>query len=188
MAKITNSDRNKRDTVVVKTKPDKQKVNEAFNWWKANSKKDLAAQVISTAAFLKEQQQYRYRQASVHARLYGNIPLSNFAGANANKLSGQQNLPMDRPTMNVVQSCIDTLTSKIAQSKPRPLFLTDQGKYKQRNLAKEMNTFISGELYQTKAYDLCEQILRDGATLGTGCIKVLEKDDRVSLERTLCIS
>jgi hypothetical protein len=186
MAKITNSDRNKRDTVVVKTKPDKQKVNEAFNWWKANSKKELAAQVISTAAFLKEQQQYRFRQASIHARLYGNIPLSNFAGANANKLSGQQNLPMDRPTMNVVQSCIDTLTSKIAQAKPRPLFLTDNGRYKQRTLAKQMNTFISGELYQTKAHDLCEQILRDGSILGTGCLKVLEKDDKVHLERTLC--
>lgn len=186
MAKITKSDRSKVDTIVVKTKPDKQKTPEAYNWWKAASKADLAEQVMATAAFLKEQQQYRFRQSSIQARMYGNIPLSNFAGSNISKLSTQQNLPMERPTMNVIQSCVDTLTSRIAQAKPRPLFMTDNGQYKQRNLAKQMNGFIAGELYQTNAHELAETILKDAAVLGSGCLKVLEKDNKVTLERTLC--
>lgn len=186
MAKITKID--KEDvgtrTIVAKTRDAKPKGAEAFNWWRARSKADLAQQVISTAAFIKEQQTYRFRQASVHARLYGNVPLSNFQ-TGTDKLSTARNLPMDRPTMNVVQSCIDTLTSRIAQAKPRPLFMTDNGQYKQRNLAKQMNSFINGELFQTRAHELAERILSDAAILGTGCIKVLEKDNKVVLERTL---
>lgn len=185
MAKITKSERSNRETVVVKTKQPKDKSPQGYSWWKANSKAELAQQVISTVGFLKEQQQNRHRQASVYARLYGNIPLGNSAGTSLNKLNPAQSLPVDRPTMNVVQSCVDTLTSRISQAKPRPLFLTDNGQYKERKLAKQLNGFIAGELYQTKAYELAETILRDAAILGTGCIKVLERDNKVALERVL---
>lgn len=184
MAKITKSDRSNRDTVIVRTKQAKDKSPTGHTWWKAASKKELGAQVVETASFLKEQQQSRFRQVNLYARLYGNIPLSNFTGST---LKPQQptGLPADRPTMNVVQSCIDTLVSRISQAKPKPVFLTDNGQYKQRNLAKQLNSFISGELYQTDAYELCQNILRDAAILGTGCIKVLERDNKVALERTL---
>lgn len=184
MAKITKSDRSNRDTVIVRTKQAKDKSPTGHTWWKAASKKELGAQVVETASFLKEQQQSRFRQVNLYARLYGNIPLSNFTGST---LKPQQptGLPADRPTMNVVQSCIDTLVSRISQAKPKPVFLTDNGQYKQRNLAKQLNSFISGELYQTDAYELCQNILRDAAILGTGCIKILERDNKVALERTL---
>jgi len=183
MPKITP--REKQNTVTVKTKT-KTEVNEAFKWWDASSKKDLTAQLLSTAGMLKEQQQYRYRQTGVFARLYGNIPLYNYAGSGMNRLPQTSNLPIDRPTMNVVQSCIDTLVSKISQSRPRPVFLTDAADYKERNLAKKLNQFVVGELYQTKAYRLAEMMLRDAAVLGTGCLKVFENaDKRVDLERVM---
>lgn len=186
MAKITPSDRSKRDTIVVKTKKNDVTGPQGFSWWSAKSKSQLNEELLSTAAYLKEQQQYRYRQASVHSRLYGNLPLSNFAGAQMNKMAASTALPMDRPTMNVIQSCIDTLVARISQSRPRPIFLTDNGQYKQRSLAKQMNNFISGELYQTKAHDIATTILRDAAILGTGVIKVLERNNKVALERVLC--
>jgi hypothetical protein len=189
MPKITKSERNKdREVIQAKTK-DKSNVATAYKWWQGDSKKQRAEQLITTASFLKEQQQYRYRQASIYARLYGNHPISNFIGSNFKMGSGTglgpQNLPVDRPTMNVVQSCIDTLVSRITQNRPRPIFLTDNGNYKERNLAKHLNGFIQGELYQTKAYALGETLLRDAAVLGTGVIKIFEKDKRVALERKL---
>src|ERR1019366_3529190 len=186
MAKITNVDKNNRQTITVKTKDDTKGIAEAFNWWRAGSKRELADQIVATASYLKEQQQYRFRQASIHARMYGNIPLMNFAGTNLTKMNQQNNLPVDRPTMNVVQSCVDTLCSRLTQSKPRPLFLTDGGDYKDRSLAKQLNQFIEGEFHQIKAYEHGENILRDAAILGTGCVKVFESDDkRVKMERCL---
>lgn len=187
MAKITKSDRSSRDTVLVKTKESKEKGLEPFMWWKAGSKKELCEQLLDTAGYLKTNQNYRQRQASIHARMYGNIPLSNFAGQKFTNLgNSNNNLPVDRPTMNIVQSCIDTLVSRLTQSKPKPTFLTDNANYKQRNLAEQLNQFIAGEFYQTKAYELGEMIFRDAAILGDGLLKVYRNDeDKVSLDRVL---
>lgn len=186
MAKITPRDPNANKTVVVKTNTTLNKGAQAYKWWNAGSKKDLTEQLLTTASFLKEQQQYRYKQAGIYARLYGNMPLYSVAGAGLNKMSIGQNLPIDRPTMNVVQSCIDTLVSRITQSRPRPIFLTDNSDYKERNLAKQLNNFISGELYQTKAYELGPQMLRDASALGTGCLKVFEDSNKkVALDRVM---
>jgi hypothetical protein len=184
MAKITP--RKDKETVVVSTKDKKDKPKKAFKWWEAKTKEEAAAQLLDTASFLKEQQQYRYRQAGIFGRLYGNQPIFNFAGSGLTKQNLASNLPIDRPTMNVVQSCVDTLNSRVTQSKPRPIFLTDNGNYKQRNLAKQLNNFILGELYQTKAYKKAKQMLLDAEVLGTGCLKVYEDADRrVALDRVL---
>jgi hypothetical protein len=185
MAKITKSSRSERVEVSVKTKASVANQAQGFSWWKARSKADLNEQVLATASFLKEQQQYRFRQASTHARLYSNLPLANFAGSNFTKMSQPSNLPSDRPTMNVIQSCVDTLVSRLSQSRPRPVFLTDNGDYKERKLAKSLNTFIQGELYQTKAHELAENILRDASVMGTGVLKIFEHDNKVCIERTL---
>jgi len=185
MAKITRKDT--QDVIYAKTKQEKQKTPQGWKWWNARTNDELKNQVLESATFLKTQQQYRFTQAGIFAKLYGNQPLYNFAGSNLGKIMGStQNLPVDRPTMNVVQSCIDTLVSRISQAKPRPLFSTDNGNYKQRKLAKQMNDFINGEMYQTKAYELGELMLRDGAVFGTGCLKIYETDDhKIALERKL---
>lgn len=177
----------KDSQVLVKTKSkDTKKYDGTFKWWKANSKKELSEQVLSSVDFLKTQQIYRHRQASIFARLYGNMPLFNFAGSSLNKMSVTNNLPLDRPTMNVVQSCVDTLVSRITQSRPKPTFLTDNANYKERNLAKQMNTFINGEFYQTKTYENMEFLLRDSAVLGTGCLKVYrDANNKVALDRVI---
>lgn len=183
MAKITK--KVNKEVIQAKT-TDRTTLNLGTKWWLARSGKDLAAQVLDTVGFLKTQQQYRYRQASIYSRLYGNQPLNSFAGSSGKIQNNQQNLPLDRPTMNVVQSCIDTLVSRITQSRPRPVFLTDNGDYKERKLAKQMNSFINGELYQTNAYELGQLQLRDAAVFGTGCLKIYESEDhRISLERKL---
>ena len=186
MAKITPRKRGERDTVIVKTTDKSAKVTGTLKWWKAKSKEERCNQVLASASFLKEQQQYRYRQAGMYARLYSNMPLYNWIGSNLSKLNVNNQLPIDRPTMNVIQSCVDTLVSRLTQSRPRPVFLTDNGDYKQRNLAKKLNNFIQGELYQTQAYSMGELMLRDAAVLGTACLKVFKtQDKKVGIERII---
>lgn len=186
MAKITpRKKQENHEQITVKTQKDLSKGKQGYKWWLAGSKRELADEIISTAAFLKEMQQYRYRQAGIHSRMYGNLPISNFVGSNANRMNSSSGLPIDRPTMNVVQSCVDTLVSRITQSRPRPVFLTDNGNYKERNLAKTLNQFVGGELFNCRAYELGPLMLRDAAALGTGCIKLYEKDNRVAMERVM---
>lgn len=157
-----------------------------FKWWKAPSAAERGQQMLSTASYLKTSQDYRFRMAAMYARLYGNMSLFSFIGTNISKMDQNMGMPADKPTFNVIQSATDTLVSRISQSRPAPVFLTDNGDYKNRNLAKKLNNFILGEFYQTKAYEKGEFILRDAIVEGTGCIKVFEgTDDKVALERVL---
>ncbi len=165
---------------------DKKSVSEMSQWWLCVDDGEAASQMLSTAAFLKESQGFRNRQAAIYARLYGNMALMNFIGSNMSKMDQSTGLPTDRPTFNIIQSAIDTKVAKISQSRPAPVFLTDNGDYRERNLAKKLNNFILGEFYNTKAYDKATMMLRDGFVEGTGCLKVFETPDhRVGVERVL---
>lgn len=175
----------KKTSITMKT-TDKKDVKQAFMWWKADTKEERAMQMLSTAAYLKESQNWRQRQAAIYARLYGNLSLYSFIGSNISKMDSTQGLPIDRPTFNLVQSAVDTLVSRIAQSRPQPVFLTDNSDYKERSLAKKLNNFIQGEFFQTKAYEKATIILRDALVEGTGILKVYETaDGKVGLERKL---
>lgn len=189
MAKITKTDKSEKRTITVNTLDKPSNPRAAQNWWKAKSKRERGEQLLSTVSFLKEQQHFRHRAAGIHAKLYGNIPLFGLTGMSNSSLAqtqSKQPLPIDRPTMNVVQSGIDTLVSRLTQTKPRPYFLTDGGNYKQRKLAQELNQFVAGEFYQTRAYEKGEMILRDACVLGDGCLKIYETDDhKVGVERVL---
>jgi hypothetical protein len=53
-------------------------------------------------------------------------------------------------------------------------------------MAKQLNNFVLGEFYQTKAYDKAAILLRDACVLGTGILKVYETPDhKVALDRVL---
>jgi hypothetical protein len=184
--KITKRPKVERETITVKTKQGSTKKSQPSKWWEGATKEERAIKLLETASYLKETGQYAYRQASMYSRLYNNMPLYGVMGGSLSANAGQANqLPLDRPTMNVIQSCVDTLISRITQSRPRPVFLTDNGDYKARNLAKQLNQFVAGELHQTKAYDKSVMMLLDAAVLGTGVLKVYEVDKKVSLQRIL---
>ena len=175
-----------KSTVTFKTKDAGAEAKGMFRWWEAGDAKALCAQILTSAAYLKESQSYRQRQIALYARLYGNMSLFNFVGTNVAKLDTQTGIPADRPTFNLVQSCVDTLVSRISQSRPAPVFLTEAGDYKERRLAKQLNNFVLGEFYQTKAYEKAAIAIRDACVTGMGILKIYESEDaKVALDRIL---
>lgn len=170
---------------VIDPRSKKGKLNPvAYSWWNAQNDKDLVSQLLSTTEFLKRTNLNRIRQASIFARLFSGKPLYNFLASNSTLDSSNQ-LPIGRPTANVCYSCTDTLVSRISQDKPKPVFLTDGGHYKERKLAKEANAFIQGELFRVGAYDLMALQLRDSCVLGNGFLKIYPKDQKVCVDRVL---
>lgn len=173
-------------TVTFNTSATKKIKSSQSQWWLNKDEDKLKNDLVGTADYLKTNQAYRYRQAAIYARLYGNMSLFSFIGSNMSKMDQMTGLPTDRPTFNIIQSATDTLVSRLSQSRPAPVFLTDNGDYKERNLAKKLNNFVLGEFYQTKAYDKAALILRDAFVEGTGCLKVYRtEDDKVGVERVL---
>jgi hypothetical protein len=160
------------------------KDNGYYQWWLADNDKDLCAQLLSTTAFLKNFHSARIRQASIYSRLFSGKPLYNYL-ASTSTLDNSQQMPMGRPTANVVYSCIDGLTSLVTQNRPRPVLLTEGGSYKEQKVAKEFNQFIMGEFFRCKAYQKGAIAFRDAAELGNGFLKVVRKGNKVAYERTL---
>lgn len=174
------------EKIKMKTKADKDVRGELSEWWKAETPKKLAVELCQTAAFLKTNQTYRMRQLAVDVRLYCGLSVYSYAGSNVSKMDQTKTLPDDRPTFNLIQSCTDTLVSRLSQTRPAPKFLTDDGDYKTRKLAEQMNRFILGEFYQTKAYEKATKMLRDCIVMGTGALKVYEGDEgKVALDKVL---
>lgn len=156
----------------------------AFKWWLAQDEKTLCSQLLSTTEYLKRVNQMRVRQASVFTRLFSGKPLYNFLASTAT-LDNSNQLPIGRPTANVIYSCTDTLVSRIGQDRPSPTFLTDGGNYKERRLATQANQFILGEFHRLKAYDVGPHLLRDACVLGNGFLKVFPRDEKVRIERVI---
>lgn len=174
------------DSIKMKTKNSAELSKEVYPWWTADNERDLAVQLCSTAACLKQDQNYRTRQLAVDIRLYSGLSVYSYAGSNVSKMDQTKALPDDRPTFNLIQSCVDTLVSRISQSRPAPIFLTDNSDYKERNLAQKLNGFVLGEFYQTKAYEKATKMLRDCCVMGTGVLKVYAgDDDKVCIDRVL---
>lgn len=184
MPKITP--REKTASITVKTGTASQKKARPTDWWNAASKRELVQQMLSTVAYLKQLDGYRYRKASLYAHMYGNMPLYGGAGTNLAKISLQKQLPSNRPTMSVITSITDTIVSRMEMTKPRPLFVSDNADWQQRKLSKQMNNFIAGEFYQTQFYKMRQTVRRDSCVWGTGVYKVLEtQEKKVGLERRL---
>jgi len=155
-------------------------------WWKAKNDDQLAQELCGTASYLKTNQTYRMRQLAVDIRMYCGLSVYSYAGSNASKMDRTRTLPDDRPTFNMIQVAIDTLVSRICQSKPAPKFLTDGADYKERHLAQELNQFVLGEFYQTRAYTKAKKMFRDGLAMGGSSLKVYEGDeDKVAVDRVL---
>jgi hypothetical protein len=170
-------DTTERKTIIAHT-TDKTKAQvQTYQWWTAQNDKDLCHQVISTGNYLQKTQQYRVKGASIFSRIYSGKGLMNYA-LNSKILDTSNQLPVRRPTM-------DTLVSRLTQNQPRPVFLTNGGDYRERNLADHLNDFVAGELFRTKGYDKGKFTLRDSCVFGDGFIKVFEQDKKVALERRL---
>lgn len=187
MPKITPIDKSESKTIQAKTRSTSGKDPQIYNarWWLLDNQQEIASTIMGVVKQIKQMQGYRERQANIFSRLYCNAPMYNNVGFTSG-VDMKTRLPNDRPTLNVIQSCTDALVSRMVQSKPKPMFLTEGGNYKKRKLAKDLNKFIDGEFYACRAYEMGEQALRDCCILGDGVLKVYEDEqNRVCLERVL---
>lgn len=153
-------------------------------WWLSN-KTDRAQAILSVVTAIGNNDSRRQNQYMVSSRLYGDV---NIMGQGSTPLSraAQALAPArDRITFNVVQSCIDTVTAKIAKNKPKPLFLTSGGDAQMQRKAKKLTKYVEGVFYENRAHDEGPMIFRDGAVVGDGFTHVFALNGRVKYQRVM---
>jgi hypothetical protein len=154
-------------------------------WWKEKPA-EIFKHIFGYMRSLDQNQAARRLQWLQFARLYQNQNPVGFFN-NVGSSSVGTNALKDVPAVNVVKSCIDTATSKIGKSRPRPLFLTDDGDYNQQQRAKKLTQFMDGQFDAMELYSKAASAFRDGGIFGTGVLKFYIDHDKgmVNCEKVL---
>lgn len=87
------------------------------------------------------------------------------------------------PQLNVIKSCIDTLTSKIAESKVRPFFNTVNGSYKDIQVVKQAQQYFDMFYDQVGINKTVSEAFRDACIFDTGVVFIdpIAKDVKKAL-------
>lgn len=160
------------------------KVPNGVRWWLADDK-ILPAAVMSQVAAIIQADRGRIDSYNTYAKLYGTWTPTFWNGYQLAN-SGRPTAPMrDRLTYNIVQSCIDTLTARISQNKPKPMFLTSAGDSKLQRKAKKLDAFCYGLFYANDFYTMAPKIFRDACVYGEGILHSYVESGQVKHERVL---
>lgn len=169
------------------TKFDKQKASLftlSTQWWKATPTYMPGAIMAQVGAIIKADRG-RIDSYNTFAKLYGTFTPTFWNGYQLAN-SGRPTAPMrDRLSYNIVQSCIDTVTSMLIQNKPKPMFLTMAGDSKQQRRAKKLDAFCYGVFYENDVYKLAPKIFRDACVFGEGIVHCYSEFGRIKYERVL---
>jgi hypothetical protein len=152
-----------------------------YYWWK-QKKKNMYESVFSLLNYLDDNQSYRRTLNFKFMKLYGNydsLTLKSYHFFKAEPSGSIQN----RVTLNVVQSMIDTVVSKVTKNKPKPMFLTDGGDFTQQRKAKRLTQFIEGAYQSTDFYAKSALAFTDACIFGTGCLKIFKDHEKLKVER-----
>jgi hypothetical protein len=152
-------------------------------WYKKAEPHD---EVFSVLKSLDDTQSLRSANNLRYARLYGNLDIVGLSPTDYFR-TGQMGpaITGNRLTWNIIKSMVDTVTSKIAKNKPRPVFLTQGGDWELQEKAKKLSRFVQGVFYETKAYDKGATSFRNGAIFGDGFLKAYVDEGRIKIEQVI---
>lgn len=159
-------------------------VSNAVRWFLAEPKM-LPSAVMTQVAAIINSDRGRIDSYNTYAKLYGTYTPTFWNGYQLAS-SGRPTAPMrDRLTYNICQSCVDTLTARISQNKPKPMFLTSAGDSKLQRKAKKLDAFCYGLFYENDLYKMGPKAFRDAAVFGEGIIHPYSENGKIKYERVL---
>ena len=149
-------------------------------WWAVSS--DEHELVVEAVEGIKDAQEFRSTDNLYHLRMYGNVAPTTLSslGSSASAKSSQRH----RVTLNVIQSCTDTVTARIAKNKPKATFLTTGGDWSMQQKAKRLDKFVAGQFYNSNIYEVAPKVFLDACVFGTGFMKIYESHNEIKVERT----
>ena len=157
-------------------------VQNGMTWWKSPNKSDIHTNVFAYVGHLDRDQAYKSADNLRYMRLYGNYELLGLDSYSYTRVESSNSVS-HRVTLNVVQSIIDTVISKMAKNKPKPTFLTDGGDWSLQRKAKKLTKFVEGVFNSSDFYKLALQAQKDACIFGTCALKFFKHEGNIKCER-----
>lgn len=155
----------------------KNPLNFSRQWWTIDGD-DLPLAVVTRAHAVDDATLDRQQQILNYSCLYGDA--SSWGGRGG----AVQLLPVGgRISHNVIANAVDTLTSQVTESQPRPMFVTIGGDWSAQSRARKLTQYCDAKVYETGARELCRLAVRDSVLSGLGAVRPYIEDGRVMVER-----
>lgn len=150
-------------------------------WW--GDEGDRAKNLFAFASFIRNATRGRRQEDLHHLRLYAGSFDVDGRGTAASTRSEIKT----RLRYNLSQSMVDTAVSMVGHTKPRPMYLTNEGDFGLQRQARLRTRALEGQLDDSGAYDMGPDIARDGAAIGTGTLYgyICEETQEPKVERVL---
>ncbi len=158
-------------------------------WWYELGGDDEQALSSSLFTYFEELQRRstdRLTSNLENLRLYGAPYASPFIAGSAYGAGMKATVSGNaaRVTISLVQTCIDTLTSKLAMQEVRAQFITSGGDFAAQMLSEQLQSFADGVCYETDTDDVSLRAFVDSGIFGSGFIHDFETDDhKIGIER-----
>lgn len=144
----------------------------------SNKTKDYIFKQVSRLKVANDKRMFKYRR---NYRRYINSRSANIEDIKNPSLVGiytyENSIEDDlnyTPDINVIKSCIDTIVSKIAQSKVRPYFNCINGSFKDIQIVKQSQQFFDIMFDKMNVNNIVSNAWRDACIFDTGCIFIDE--------------
>lgn len=155
-------------------------------WWsKSIEREERHKHIFAVVRQILERQSYRSMMNLKLSRLYQNMEIGGLSPGSFSRILNPRDALTNRVTLNVIKSCVDTVTSKIGKVKTRPMFLTNDGNWDQQQRADLLTDYIDGQFDASKCYINGRRAFKDACILGTGIVKLYREDNQIKSERVL---
>ena len=152
-----------------------------LRWWPDPGKGDETnaphTKVFTALRRIQSRQSYRAARDALHLQLFGDLRYVGYHPTQAD--FNWYDLFDAQSTENVIRSVVQTHHAKIVKNKPRATCVTEGGNWEFRQRAKNMDKFVSGQMYQRDGYTLTNDGLMHALIVGTGAIKVFNDGEDV---------
>lgn len=133
---------------------------------------ERAQAIFAELRNLDKQEAIRRRQIAKYIGLYENREIQNLEpGHYPTPGQGLEGSEEGNLTLNVVQSCLDTVAGKIATRTPRPFFVTDGGDYDEKLKAEGLQRFVMGNMLTGKVHQKTERAFYHAGIAGSGFLR-----------------
>lgn len=156
-------------------------------WWELEAAETHSG-VQSVVATIDEGDRTRLSRNLSFASAYCNLPLTGlgrYRRVSAQPLFGHGEPGDAILQFNVIKSCTDTASAKIAHNKPRPKFDTTDADWDASNRARLLQGYLDGVFYEGKAYPAAQRAFVDACIFGSGVVGLSWDEDQEGRPRLL---
>lgn len=143
--------------------------------------KDAHTKVFACVERIARRTGARRAMNAYHAALYDDVEAySSAPGAYEARAFDPEIL-----AFNLVRKNVNTLTARIAKSRPLPMAVTEGGSFSEQRRAKRFNAFIEGCFDEHDVFATSRTVARDAMLFGTGLSYTYRVGDKVHHDRIL---